>query len=187
MKTFQDNADRQWTVTINVDAVRRVRSLIDINLPDVLDDGCKLLAQLHDDPVLLVDVLYCVCKPEADAKEITDEDFGRSMAGDAIGHATAALLAELSDFFPNARQRAAMQELIRKTNTVADGLLEKAESAIQQLDPASVVETVLNQRAASTTLSSGSSEKTAVPSSVVETLTASSANSPESSASIPDG
>ena len=159
MKTFQDNADRQWTVTINVDAVRRVRSLIDINLPDVLDDGCKLLAQLHDDPVLLVDVLYCVCKPEADAKEITDEDFGRAMAGDAIGHATAALLAELSDFFPNARQRAAMQELIRKTNTVADGLLEKAESAIRQLDPESVV----------------------------ETLTASSANSPESSASNRDG
>ena len=81
------------------------------------------------------------------------------MAGDAIGHATAALLAELSDFFPNARQRAAMQELIRKTNTVADGLLEKAESAIRQLDPESVV----------------------------ETLTASSANSPESSASIRDG
>jgi len=159
MKTFQDNAGRQWTVTINVDAVRRVRSLISVNLPDVLDDGCKLLAQLHDDPVLLVDVLYCVCKPEADAKEITDEDFGRSMAGDAIGHATAALLAELSDFFPNARQRAAMQELIRKTNKVADRLLEKAESAIHQLDPASVV----------------------------ETLTASSANSPESSASIPDG
>ena len=159
MKTFQDNAGRQWTVTINVDAIRRVRSLIGVNLPDVLDDGCKLLAQLHDDPVLLVDVLYCVCKPEADAKEITDEDFGRAMAGDAIGHATAALLAELSDFFPNARQRAAMQELIRKTNTVADGLLEKAESAIHRLDPESVV----------------------------ETLTVSSANSPESSASIPDG
>lgn len=186
MKTFQDNAGRQWTVTINVDAVRRVRSLIGVNLPDVLDDGCKLLAQLHDDPVLLVDVLYCVCKPEADANAITDEDFGRSMAGDAIGHATAALLAELSDFFPNARQRAAMQELLRKTNTVANHLLEKAESAIQQLDPSSVAETVLNQRGNSTAHSSGSSNKAAVPS-VVETLTASSANSPASSASIPDG
>lgn len=159
MKTFQDNAGRQWTVTINVDAVRRVRSLVDVNLLDVLDDGCRLLAQLHDDPVLLVDVLYCVCKPEADANDVTDEDFGRAMAGDAIAHATAALLAELSDFFPNARQRAAMQELLRKTNSVADRLLEKAESAIQQLDPESVV----------------------------ETLTASSANSPESSVSIPDG
>jgi len=159
MKTFQDNAGRQWTVTINVDAIRRVRSLVEVNLLDVLDDGCRLLAQLHDDPVLLVDVIYCVCKLEADAKDVSDEDFGRAMAGDAIGNATAALLAELSDFFPNARQRAAMQELLRKTNTVADRLLEKAVSAIQQLDPACVV----------------------------ETLTASSANSPASSASIPDG
>lgn len=185
MKTFQDNAGRQWTVTINVDAIRRVRSLVDVNLLDVLDDGCKLLAQLHDDPVLLVDVIYCVCKPEADAKNITDEDFGRAMAGDAIGNATAALLAELSDFFPNARQRAAMQELLRKTNTVADRLLEKAESAIRQLDPASIAETVLNQKAVSTAQPSGSSNEAAV--SLVGTLTASSANSPESSASIPDG
>ena len=57
MKTFQDNAGRTWTVAVNVDGIRRVRSLLGVNLLDVLDDGCKLLAQLHDDPVLLVDVL----------------------------------------------------------------------------------------------------------------------------------
>ena len=75
MKTFSDNAGRTWTVTVNVDGIKRVRSLLNINLLDVLDDGCKLLADLHDDPVLLVDVLYCLCKPEADRLQVTDEQF----------------------------------------------------------------------------------------------------------------
>jgi hypothetical protein len=35
----------------------------------------------------------------------TDEEFGRSMAGDAIDFATTALLEELVDFFPRDRRR----------------------------------------------------------------------------------
>ncbi len=159
MKTFTDNAGRTWTVTINVDAIKRVRTLVQVNLLDVLDDGCKLLAELHDDPVLLVDVLYCVCKPESDAQNVTDEEFGRAMSGDAILQASTALLEELSDFFPNARQRAAMKELLKKTETVVDRLLDHAETTIAELDPESVAQTAI----------------------------ASFGNSPESSASTPDG
>ena len=159
MKTFTDNAGRTWTVTINVDAVKRVRTLANVNLLDVLDDGCKLLAELHDDPVLLVDVLYCICKPEADAQHVSDEEFGRAMSGDAILQASTALLEELSDFFPNARQRAAMKELLKKTETVVERLLDHAETTIADLDPESVAQTAI----------------------------ASFGNLPESSASTPDG
>ncbi len=159
MKTFTDNAGRTWTVTINVDAIKRVRTLVQVNLLDVLDDGCKLLAELHDDPVLLVDVLYCVCKPEADTQNVSDEEFGRAMSGDAILQASTALLEELSDFFPNARQRAAMKDLLKKTETVVERLLDHAETTIAELDPESVAQTAI----------------------------ASFGNSPESSASTPDG
>ena len=143
MKTFTDNAGRTWTVTVNVDAVKRVRTLLDINLLDVLDDGCKLLAELHDDPVLLVDVLYCLCKPEADAQHVTDEEFGRGMSGDALLQAATALFEGLSDFFPNARQRAAMKNLLEKTETVVERLLDHAETTIAELDPESVAQTAI--------------------------------------------
>lgn len=158
MRTFQDNAGRTWTVTVNVDGIKRVRSLLQVNLLDVLDDGCKLLADLHDDPVLLVDVLFCLCKPEADAQHVSDEEFGRSMSGDALLHAANALLEGLSDFFPNARQRAAMKDLVAKTNTVVDRLLDHAETTLREFDPESVAQTAI----------------------------ASFGNSPESSASSPD-
>ena len=143
MKAFSDNAGRTWTVAVNVDGIKRVRALLDVNLLDVLDDGCKLLADLHDDPVLLVDVLYCLCKPQADAQQVTDEDFGRGMSGDALLHASKALFEGLSDFFPNARQRAAMKGLLRKTETVVERLLDHAETTIARIDPESVAQSVM--------------------------------------------
>ena len=156
MRTFTDNAGRTWTVTVNVDGIKRVRSLLNINLLDVLDDGCKLLADLHDDPVLLVDVLYCLCKPEADRLQVTDEQFGRAMSGDSLLQAAGALLESLSDFFPNARQRAAMKDPVAKTHTVIDRLLDHAETTLQEFDPESVAQTAIasfgNSRASSASI-----------------------------------
>jgi hypothetical protein len=119
MKTFNDNAGRTWTVTVNVDAIKRVKSLLSVNLMDAVEG--KLLERLVSDPVLLCDVIYAVCKSEADAKGVTDEDFGRAMAGDAIDLATTALLEELVDFFPLARRRLLRKALekLRKLESMA--------------------------------------------------------------------
>lgn len=124
MKTFVDNAGRTWTVAINVDAIKRVRDLAQVNLLEVIEG--KLLERLIGDPVLLCDVIYSVCKPEADAKTITDVDFGRAMAGDAIDGATTALLEELVDFFPQGRRRVLSKALakLRKFETAALSAVE---------------------------------------------------------------
>ena len=143
MKPFTDSANRTWTVTINVDAIKRVRSLLGIDLLKVLDDGCKLLADLHDDPVLLVDVLYCLCKLQADTLKVSDEDFGRAMFGDAILSAHTALIQELADFFPSARQREAIKKVIGKTSQVVDRLLDHAELKIDEVDPEAVAQKLI--------------------------------------------
>ena len=82
MKTFKDNAGRSWDISVTVDAVKRVRSLLDVDLMEAA--AGKLIQQLADNPVLLCDVIYCIVKPQADEREVTDEDFGKAMAGDAI-------------------------------------------------------------------------------------------------------
>jgi hypothetical protein len=131
MKTFNDNAGRTWTVTVNVDALKRVKSLLAVNLMEAVEG--KLLERLVSDPVLLCDVIYAVCKPEADAKAVSDEDFGRSMAGDAIDLATTALLEELCDFFPQPRRkllRKALEKLRKLESmamTAAEGRLDSPE------------------------------------------------------------
>lgn len=124
MKTFNDNAARSWTVQVNVDAIKRVRDLAQVNLLEVVEG--KLLERLISDPILLCDVIYCLCKPEADSKSVSDVDFGRAMGGDSIDGATTALLEELVDFFPQAKRRVLAKALakLQKLQTAALAAVE---------------------------------------------------------------
>jgi len=65
MRTFKDNAGRVWSVQLDVAALKRVRSLLGVNLLEVIEG--KLIDRLSNDPVFLCDVLYAVVKLEADA------------------------------------------------------------------------------------------------------------------------
>jgi hypothetical protein len=132
MKIFKDNAGRTWTVDVNIAAVKRVRSLLGIDLiKGVVKEG--VIDELATNPVLLCDVIYAVCKPDADKKNITDEQFGQAMAGDAIELATEALLKELVDFFPEAKRRVLRKAMGRfkkmemKALDAADKYLEDPE------------------------------------------------------------
>jgi hypothetical protein len=158
--SFRDNAGRTWTVVINVAAVKRVRGLVNIDLYKLIDDGFKPLGALVSDPVQLADVLYCLCKDEADAKSVSDEDFGRALAGDAITLAADAFVEELIDFFPDARARASLTKVLAAGRKVRDRLLDHAETVIETLDP----ETAASALIASFGNSPGSSASTPDPS-----------------------
>lgn len=120
MKTFKDNADRTWTIAINVGAIKRVRSLLDLDLMEAVEG--KLIERLIGDPILLCDVIYCLCKTDADSRGVSDEDFGRAMAGDAIELATTALLEELVDFFPQGK-RQLLRKALAKLKTLQSTML----------------------------------------------------------------
>ena len=128
MKTFTDTLGRSWTVTINVDAVRRVRSLLDINLLDVVEG--PLLERLVTDPVLLCDILFALCQPEAQSKNVSDEDFGRALGGDVLDGATTALLEERVDFFPSAK-RAVFRKALEKLKKLERLALETATKRLE--------------------------------------------------------
>jgi hypothetical protein len=135
MHSFQDNAGRTWTVAINVAAVKRVRGLLNVDLYKLVDDGFRPLGELVSDPVRLADVLYCLCKDEADARHVSDEDFGRALYGDAITMAADAFVEELIDFFPDARTRASLTKVLAAGRKVRDKLLDHAGTVLDQIDP----------------------------------------------------
>lgn len=116
MRTFQDSAGRTWTVAVNVDAVKRVRDLLKEDLLDIEQTLPRLLV----DPILLCDVVYYVCKPQADAEKISDVDFARAMAGGTIAQAKAALVEELVDFFPEPSQQEMLRLAIAKYGDLAE-------------------------------------------------------------------
>ena len=149
MKTFTDNANRVWTIAINVDAIKRVRGLLDVNLLEIVEG--ELIEKLIRDPVLLCDIVYAVCKPEADAKGVSDEEFGRAMAGDAIEHATKALLEELVGFSPSPRDRANLQRVLDTTWRVMD----RARDLVEQKLNSAALDKQIERALASVSDSSG--------------------------------
>lgn len=162
MKTFIDNAGRTWTVAINVDAIKRVRGLLNINLLEVVEGG--LIEKLVRDPVLLCDVVYAVCKSEADTRGVSDEEFGRAMAGDAIEQATKALLEDLVLFSPSPRDRANMYRVLQTTWRMMDKARDLIEARLDSGAMEKEVERMLQaQQPVTASGSSGSSPESSEP------------------------
>lgn len=137
MHSFTDEKGRAWSVVVTVDTVRRVRQLAGVDLMQVIKG--PLLEELAGDPVRLVDVLFAICKPQADAGKVTDQDFGQSLAGDSIDAATMALLGAIADFFPSPTRKL-LRQLIdagRASQEKVSALMEHHVSkAIAAMDAA---------------------------------------------------
>ncbi len=162
MRTFKDNAGRPWSVEINVASLKRVRGLTGTDLMQVIEG--TLIEKLVRDPVLLCDVVYAICKPEADTRTppVSDEEFGKAMAGDAIEAATTAVLEELVSFCPSPRDRANLGRVLQATTKV----MERARDLVKRK------------------LDSGELDRLADR--LLATAGGSSGSAPESSASTPD-
>ena len=90
-------------------------------------------------------------------KQVTDEDFGRAMAGDAIDHATTALLEELVSFFPSPRDRANLQRVLQATWRVMDKARDMIEKRIDSGEIERLAEQALAQPPKDASDSSGGS------------------------------
>lgn len=138
MHTFKDNVGRTWTLVIHVLAVKRCRAICQVDLYGLVDERFQGLDKLLSDPASLADVLYCLCKDEAEKNAITEDEFYRSLAGDSLELAADAFLQELTDFFPDPRVRAGLQKIWTKSRTVRDRLLDLAEIQLAEIDPDTV-------------------------------------------------
>lgn len=155
MKAFKDNADRSWSVNINVATIKRVRGLLNIDLMEAVDGN--LLERLVTDPVLLCDVIYVVCKSEADEAGVSDEQFGQAMAGDALELATAALLESLVEFFPLAKRRL-LEKALEKMHNLEARAMKVAEERLNSPEVEKQIEKALANIGASFGSSPDSSE-----------------------------
>ena len=154
MKTFTDSAGRTWTVSLTIEAAKRVKSLLGVNLleldrpagdlPSVASakEGPPLLTRLGTDVILLCDVIFALVKPQADAAEVTDEQFGAALGGDAILAAQTALYEELVDFF---RQlgRTDLAKAVDAQRRMIDLAVQRVETRIDGLDLEAAVEQTL--------------------------------------------
>jgi hypothetical protein len=132
MRTFRDNADRQWNVEINVGALKRIKAALGVDLL-ALDVGDPPLgARLTTDMILVCDILYVLVAPQARLLEppLTDEAFGEGLGPEGYAEGHTAFQQELIDFF----RKAGRPELAKMLAAHAKLVELATEQVAQRLD-----------------------------------------------------
>jgi hypothetical protein len=142
---FTDAKKRQWFVKITVAGIRRVKEALNVNLFKLSENKFAGLAELLDDELQLVNVIYVLCRDQLAAQNITDEQFGESLDGEAFGRAADAFLQAYINFSPDPRIRAALGSLKTKGLAALNLILTDAEKEIEKATPESMA-TQLRER-----------------------------------------
>lgn len=115
MRTFRDSAGQEWTLDLTIEAVKRIRTVAGF---DLLKD--EDLQQALRDPIVITDVLWAVCKPQADQLGLADVEFGKRLLAELRTDVTVfetavdQFGAELADFFRHVGRRS-VAALLTKT------------------------------------------------------------------------
>ena len=155
MKTFTDTAGRTWTVALTIDAAKRVKGLLDVNLLELEAGDPPLLTKLGTDVILLCDVIFALVKPQADAAGVSDEQFGAALGGEVILAAQTAFYEELVDFFRKLG-RTDLAKAVDAQRRMIDLAVRRIETRIDRLDLEAAVESTLGEPSTSSPPSSGS-------------------------------
>lgn len=137
---WKDRDGREWHTTITVNTVRRVRELTDVLLTDAADND--LIERLYGDVLLLCDVLYAVCKPEAEQRGIDADTFGELLANETIDQATESFMGDLIAFFPSGRRQRAERIL-----TAAKGVETERVKLVEEKMTSERLDQVIKQAA----------------------------------------
>lgn len=172
MSRFADKNGTDWIVEITVTTVAQCRSELEVDLLDTesTKESPSLLVRLYQDPVVLVNVLYIVCRQQAEERSVSDAAFGRLFDGPSVERATDAIMEALVNFTPNPRQRARAQ---RELNQIRAGM-DRMQDVADKVATEEAVEIRINK------------ELRLFEERLQKELGDSSGSSPESSESIPD-
>ena len=128
MRVFKDKNDFSWEIEVNISALKRVKSYLDLNLLDIFKQNqetqkFELLEKISEDPILLVDLLFVLCEKQVKERKMSTEDFANVFSGEVIENAVNSLLYEIIDFFPETKK--AVLKKILDTGKKMQGEAEK--------------------------------------------------------------
>ena len=135
MQSFTDRHQRKWHIEINVALAKKVRALLGVDLYRLVENDFAKLQELLRDPITLVDVIYVLCKEQADALKLTDEQFGAGLAGETVTNAADAFLEAFINFSQDQRMGRLLRSRKAKGTAAVDILLTEAEQKLERLTP----------------------------------------------------
>ena len=137
MGVFKDTKNRTWDVKINIASIKRVRDQLGEDILNVE----TVLTRLIADPIFLVDAIYVICRPQADALGVSDENFGEAFSGEVLEEAKKVLIQGIGDFFQSPETREAFLTAVQRWNTLETAWARKKIQSIRNQN----VEQIINQ------------------------------------------
>jgi len=134
MALFRDANGRQWSLTVTVEDLRAVKDALDIHLTKLVDTDPQMLFELAADPIRCVDVIWVLCRSQAERYGVDERQFGRSLSQESFDLAGKALVRAVFDFFPKGRSEP-MLRLLDKTEQAMAMQLQKISSSIEEMSP----------------------------------------------------
>ena len=157
MHAFTDMEKREWKICLTIADIKRVKSLVQADLLQLNLGDPPLLTRLGTDIILLCDVIFAICKPQADEAKVTDEQFGAALGGDAILAAQKALYDELTDFFRQLGRRD-LAKAVEKQAEIIKLAVQAAETRIDEINLETVIKEGMETSGKSSTSSPAPSE-----------------------------
>jgi len=152
MQTFKDSSGRSWEIDLPIGEVVRIRKASEgrFNLWEPAKDD--LASQLANEMPLFWELLWFVVEPQALAKNVTAEEFGKALAAECLYDSQKKFFSEWHDFFlrlqrPDlaavveklAQYRAKALELVRAK--LATGEMEQIDQKVE-----AKMHTILNEQ-----------------------------------------
>ena len=142
MKKFTDLAGREWRVSLNGWTLKAVKDGCNVLLTKLVEDNCKVLAAIHEDPLLLVTILWYMVEDQAEDQGVGQKDFAMALAGDVLFNAKSCLIEETIDFFDDPATRRNVRQIVDRTSELTKQIQAETEirlgKALKEITPESV-------------------------------------------------
>lgn len=107
-RSFKDALGREWALQLDPASLLYLQAA-GVDLVRLLEDSFG--DRMKRDYLALCDVLYLLCKEQATRRGVSEEDFGRGLAGDVIDQATEALFLAFTDRLPSRERKQIVAQL----------------------------------------------------------------------------
>jgi hypothetical protein len=132
---FKDAAGREWDLRFTVATFGDVRRELGINLGDLLkpDHGEALGNLFLEDPGKIGSLMYLVCEDQAKGRNVSPDNFAKSLTPDVLWSAFDALLAARVDFSPPPMRAALRRGLSKMGAEMERAANEAVDKALQSI------------------------------------------------------
>ncbi|MDR3109513.1 MAG: hypothetical protein LBU65_07495 [Planctomycetaceae bacterium] len=142
MQVFKDNANRDWTLSLNIGTAMLVKDKLGIDLLQPETGDPPLLTRLGTDEMLLAQVIATLLEGQFEKYNVDANQIYQSFDGLTFAKAHEAFYQELIDFFQS-RGRHDRAKAVGKQKKMILAGVKAAETKIENLDIDEVIETAM--------------------------------------------